>query len=215
MVVDPARREPEEEGWEALAQAWQQIAPPRLAAAPDALRRRVLVADLRFRLLAAAEVLVYLGLIALIVWFLREKKGTAAFLWGFMMMAFTAWGLDFAVRIRKGVWQAADSSTAAWLDLLAERCARKRRYARVSWMMFGTMLAGMALMLAAWAAWLPADFARVWAARGVLALWLGGATVLQWWWHRWYLAQVAAEERAIAAWRDETETAAPDALPPA
>lgn len=214
MAVEPNRREPEEEGWDALAQAWQQILPPRLEQAPAELRRRVRRTDLRFRLYAALEYLAYAGLIALMVVYLRQHKGMASFLWGFMMMGFVAWGLDFAVRIRRGVWQAADSSTAAWLDLLAERCARKRRYARVSWLMFGAMSLGMAVLLLAFAIWLPKDFARIagsgWQIVGVMVGLLG----FQWLWSKWYLQQVAAEEAWIAALRDEAEPAAPPALPP-
>jgi len=205
MAADPTRREPEEEGWEALAQAWQQIAPPRLEQAPAELRRTVLRADLWFRLCAVAEYACYFALILLVAWFLKERKGMAAFLWGFMMLAFTAWGLDFAIRIRKGLWQAADATTAAWLDLLAERCARRRRYARVSWLMLGTMIVAMLLMVGAWAIWLPKDFARVvdhaWHFSGVLVATVG----LQFVWWRVYLRRIEAEERQIAALRGEPD----------
>lgn len=205
MAADPTRREPEEEGWEALSQAWQQIVPPRLEQAPVELRRAVLRADLRFRLLAVAEYACYLGLIVLVIWFLRERKGTAAFLWGFMMMCFVAWGLDFAVRIRRGLWQAADSTTAAWLDLLAARCARKRRYARVSWLMVLTMVAAMLLMVGAWSIWLPRDFARVVENGGIFGASLVSVIGLQYLWWKWYMRQVEAEERALAALRGEGE----------
>lgn len=192
-----------DDGWDALSQAWQQIAPPRLDHAPAELRRKVLRTDLRFRLLAVAEYLFYAGLIALVVFYLRERKGTAAFLWGFMMMCFVAWGLDFAVRIRRGLWQAADATTAAWLDLLAARCARRRRYAQVSWIMVIIMVSAMLLMFGAWALWLPQDFERVvanaWSIGGVLTATIG----FQYLWWKGYLRQVAAEERWIAALRGE------------
>jgi hypothetical protein len=199
MAAD--RREPEEEGWDALAQAWQQIVPPRLEQAPAELRRRVLRADLRFRLLALAEYLCYAALIVLVIFYLRERKGTAAFLWGFMMMCFVAWGLDFAVRIRQGLWRAADSSTAAWLDLLAERCARRRRYARVSWFMVLTMIGAMLLMVGAWAIWLPRDFARVVDNAFTFGGVLTATVLLQYLWWKGYLRQVEVEEREIAALR--------------
>lgn len=207
MAADRDRREPEEEGWDALAQAWQQIAPPRLEQAPAELRRAVRRTDLRFRLLAALEYLAYAALIALMVVYLRQNKGTASFLWGFMMMGFVGWGLDFAVRIRSGVWQAADQTTAAWLDLLAERCARKRRYHRVSWIMLGTMYLATGLLLLGFAIWLPADFARIAGSAWRMGAVMVGLLGFQWLWSTWYLREVAAEERWIAELRGEAERA--------
>jgi len=196
-------RPPADDGWDALAQAWQQIVPPSLTHAPAELRRRVLRADLRFRLLAALEVLCYLAMIALLIVYMRERKGPAAFMWAFMMMTFVAWGLDFAIRIRQGLWQAADQSTAAWLALLAARCARKRRYARTTWLALVTMyLAVVAYALVLWL-WLPRDFARLaanaWVLVGLLLVTLG----FQYVWASCYLRGVAAEEREIAALRGE------------
>lgn len=207
MADERERRGPEDEGWDALAQAWQQIAPPRLEQAPAELRRTVRRADLRFRLLAVLEVVLYLALIGLVIVFLRERKGPAAFLWGFVMMGFVAWGLDFAVRSRQGVWQAADQTTAAWLDLLAARCARKRRYARVSWLMLGALYAAIGALLVGFRIWLPADFDRV-ADRGwLLAGWLAAMLGVQYLWSTWYLRRVAAEEREIAALRGAPDDA--------
>lgn len=203
MNADRIDKPPLDDGWDALAQAWQQIAPPSLEQAPAELRRAVLRTDLRFRFLAALEVLCYLGLIALVVVYLRERKGPAAFLWGFMMMCFVAWGLDYAVRIRRGLWQAADASTAAWLELLAARCARKRQYLRTSWVAVIVMLACMLAMFGVFRVWFPEDYARVaaqgWRLAGVWAATLG----IQYLWSSWYRRQIAAEERWIAALRDE------------
>lgn len=208
MAADHEPRGPLDDGWDALAQAWQQITPPRLEHAPAALQRRVRQTDLRFRLLAVLEVLSYLAMIGLLIVYLRQHDDIASFLWGFMMMWFVAWGLDFAISIRKGLWQAADATTAAWLDLLAERCRRKRRYARTSWQMLGVMYAAMGVMLVAFWIWLPKDFERIaggaWQFAGILLGLLG----FQWLWSRWYLDKVAAEEREIAALRGED-------LPPA
>lgn len=203
MNADRTRREPEDDGWDALTEVWQQIAPPRLASAPELLRRRVLRADLRFRLLAVGEVLVYVALLIFVIFFLRSQKGMAIFLWGFMMTWFIGWGLDYAVRIRKGLWQAADQTTAAWLDLLAERCVRKRRYAHTMWLMLWAMLAAMLGMFVVYWIWLPADFARIaakgWTIAGVLLATVG----LQYLWAAGYLRAVAAEERELAALRAE------------
>jgi hypothetical protein len=209
MTTDRIRPDPAaDDGWDALAQAWQQIAPPQLPQAPAELRRRVLRADLRFRLLAAGEVLTYLALIGVVVYFLVERKGPAQFLWGFMMMWFVGWGLDFAVNIRKGLWQASDSSTEAWLGLLAERCARKRRYARTMWLMLFSMLAAMLGMFAVYWVWLPDAFARIadkrWTVAGVLLATIG----IQYLWANAYLRGVAAEERELAALR--SSLAVPD-----
>jgi len=207
MAHDPGRRGPEDEAWDALAEAWQQIAPPRLEQAPAELRRAVIRADLRFRLLAVAEYACYFALILLVAWYLKERKGPAAFLWGFMMLCFVAWGLDFAVRIRQGLWQATDSSTAAWLDLLVERCARKRRYARATWLMVGVMLSAMLGMFVVYWIWLPQAFARIadnrWTVAAVMLVTVG----LQWLWWRWYMRRVEAEARALAALRDEVDAA--------
>lgn len=203
MNADRTRLEPEDLNWDALAEVWQQIAPPRLEQAPAELRRRVLRADLRYRLLAVAEVLGYLALLGFVVYHLKEHKSTAVFVWGFVMTWFIGWGLDYAMRIRKGLWQAADQSTSAWLDLLAERCARKRRYARTMWLMLAAMLIAIVGMLAAFAVWLPADFARIatvgWRLAGVLLATVG----IQYLWSAWYLRAVDAEERDIAALRAE------------
>ena len=128
MNADKEPRGPLDDGWDALAQAWQQIAPPRLehahrlrTPAPGAA-----ASDLRFRLLAAARGTSSTSalIVLLVIWYLREGKGTASFLWGFMMMWFVAWGLDFAVQHPPGRMAGGRfATTAAWLDLLAERCA--------------------------------------------------------------------------------------------
>ena len=207
MTADRKRIEPEDEGWDALVEVWQQIAPPRLEQAPDELRRRVLRADLRFRLFAVGEILVYLALLGFVIYVLVMHKGAAMFVWGFTMTWFIGWGLDYALRIRKGLWQAADQSTAAWLDLLAERCVRKRHYARTMWLMLVVMFAALLGMIGAFRLWLPADYARI----AVYAWQIGGlllATVgLQYLWAACYLRAVDAEEHEIAALRGEATDA--------
>lgn len=207
MNADRSGPPPVDDGWGALAQAWQQIAPPNLETAPIDLRRHVLRADLRFRLLAIAEYLCYAGLIVLVVIYLRERKGIASFLWGFMMMCFVAWGLDYAVRVRQGLWQAADATTAAWLELLAARCARKRQYLRTSWLMVATMFSCMLGLFVVYWIWLPRDFARIADHGGLIAgVWL--ATLgLQYLWSNWYQRQIEAEERWIAALRGAPDDA--------
>jgi MFS family permease len=192
--------------WDALAESWRAVAPRDPPPAPDHIRRQVLRADRRFLLFAAADVGVCLFGVAWIAWFLATHKGPAAFMFGFIMLAFIGYCLDFAFAIRRGVWRAADDSTDAWLRLLAERCLRRRRYVRVGWLILFAMTLAFALGALVLLLWFPEEAARLERRGWWLIAWFAVVYLVQWLCAKRFLADAAEQEQRIAAWREELGT---------
>ncbi len=180
-----------------------EVAPRDPPPAPEHIRRQVLRADRRFMLFAAADVAVCLLGIAWVVWYLSTHDGPTAFMLGFIMMAFLGYSLDFAFAIRRGVWRAADGSTEAWLALLAERCARRRRYVRVGWLMLFAMTLAIALLVLVLWLWFPGESANLERRGWWLIPFFAAFYLAHWAFARRYLADAAEQERRIAAWRAE------------
>lgn len=183
---------------------WQATGDPLPAAEREALRRRVRWRSRGLKLLAAGEALFAAGCLAALgrVAATSPHAVDAVVMAGLALLVVAA--LAFALRNRRGIWQAQSETTAALLTLSLARCRRRRRGLSFGW---GLLTAEVVLFipwiwlhLAARAGGSPEPAALL-RAYGFLAVWAGGAAVtllVIGRWNRREEGRLEALRRAIA-----------------
>lgn len=145
---------PTDPEWHDLMDAWQSEAPEETAPAPlsDEVRRRIRRKVKRHSywlvLLAVSEVVVAVGMTALMLFLLDFRRPADLFaLIGTVVLFAVAF--YYTVRNRRGTWWPAAESTTTFVDLSIERCRRKLRTVRF----IPKLLAGGVSFLAVYGIW--------------------------------------------------------------
>ncbi|MCC7134758.1 MAG: hypothetical protein IT352_19015 [Gemmatimonadales bacterium] len=114
--------------WERLARTWGQVQEEPVDAAwvADLVRRQTR----RLSLGVAIEVIVTVGILGGLAWWVVATGTRAAMALGAAAVAHSAAVWAFSVWNRAGVWRPLGETTLAYLALAKERCRRERRAAR-------------------------------------------------------------------------------------
>jgi hypothetical protein len=185
--------------WETWVADWHGGRPHRFAD-DAALRRSVQAYRRRMIWLTVAEALFSVGVIALALYLLARRPGTASVLWtvesGLLLSA--AW--TFALRNRRGTWRPLAESTEAFLELSRLRCVR--RLATVHFVI--AVLLAQLVALVAWVLWLGRTRPERLTSPDLLPAWSAAALVFVTYsmWATWYRRRTRRELARIDRLRE-------------
>jgi len=188
--------------WRDLMEAWQSEAPEEAAPAPLSdevrrrIRKRVRWASFRLILKAAANVIVSVGMLVWLGFYLDLRRAIdltamiASVIFIIAAMTFSLWNF-------RGTWWPATESTANFIDLSIVRCRRKLVALRFCYIFLAVELAFMI----PWAVWALLSRANPWAPGAWLLVfgWMVLFSTALVTWASWYRKRTLRE---LAEWEE-------------